>query len=126
MERTRRTRIESRIVKRMVKFSLRISLVITAAILLGCEDAPVEYATDNPGGYLHSMSTDPVVIFRNKVDLEASLEARGVEPPVGNASWHVYWMKIIDYWTQQGTVGTHHQVAACVVQQRRTRGLPPL
>ena len=110
----------------MGKFFLRVTLVITAGILLGCEDAPVEYATDNAGGYLHSMSTDPVVIFRNKVDLEAGLEARGVEPPVGNASWHVYWMKIIDYWTQQGTVGTHQEVAAYVVQQRRARGLPRL
>ena len=113
-------------VKGMGKFSLRVTLVITAGILLGCADGPVEYATDNPGGYLHSMSTDPVVIFQNKVALGADLEARGVEPPIGNASWHVYWMKIIDYWTQQGTVGTHREVAGYVVQQRRARGLPRL
>jgi hypothetical protein len=110
----------------MGKFSLRIILVITASAFLGCADAPVEYATDNPGGYLHYISTDPAVIFRNKVDHEAGLEARGIEPPVGNANWHDYWMKIIAYWTEAGTVGTHQQVAAYVVQQRRTRGLAPL
>ena len=99
---------------------------MTAGILLSCADAPVEYATDNPGGYLHSMSTDPVVIFQNKVNLGAGLEARGIQPPVGNASWRVYWEKIIAYWTEAGTVGTHRQVVAYVVEQRRARGLPRL
>ena len=110
----------------MGKLSLRIIFVIIAGVLFGCADAPVEYATDNPGGYLHSISTDPTVIFRNKVDLEAGLEARGMDPPVGNASWHDYWMKVIAYWTNEGTVGTHQQIAAYVVQQRRARGLPRL
>ena len=110
----------------MGKFSLRISLVITASVLLGCADGPVEYTADNPGGYFHSISTDPAVIFRNKVEHEAGLEARGVEPPVGNASWHNYWMKMIAYWTEAGTVGTHRQIAGYIVDQRRARGLAPL
>jgi hypothetical protein len=111
----------------MGKFSLRIILVITAGILLGCaDDGSVEYASDNPGGYLHYISTDPVVIFHNKVDHEAGLEARGVEQPVGNASWHDYWSKMITYWTNAGTVGTHREVAAYIVEQRRARGLAPL
>ena len=105
----------------------RIILVITASILLGCaDDEPVEYAADNPGGTLRYISSDPVVIFRNKVDHEVRLEARGVEKPVGSASWRDYWMKVIAYWTDAGTVGTHKQVAAYVVEQRRARGLAPL
>jgi hypothetical protein len=110
----------------MGKFSPRIILVITAGVLLGCADGPVEYAADNPGGNLHYISSDPAEIFRNKVDHEAGLEARGVEPPVGNASWHDYWMKIIAYWTNEGTVGTHKEVAAYVINERRARNLAPL
>jgi hypothetical protein len=110
----------------MGKFSPRIILVITASVLVGCADRPVEYAADNPGGYLHYISSDPIVIFRNKVDHEAGLEARGVEKPVGSASWHDYWMKVIAYWTEAGTVGTHREVASYVVQERRARGLAPL
>ena len=59
--------------------------VCVAAVLVGCSNGPVEYAADNSGGYLHQISTDPSEIFRNKVNHEADLEARGVEPPVGNA-----------------------------------------
>ena len=104
----------------------RILLAIGAGALVGCAEGPVEYAADNPGGYFHSISTDPEVIFRNKVDHEAGLEARGVERPVGNASWHDYWTKMIAYWTDAGTVGTHRDVVAYIVQQRRARGLAPL
>jgi hypothetical protein len=100
--------------------------VYVAAVLVGCSNGPVEYAADNSGGVLHRISTDPDEIFRNKVDHEAELEARGVEPPVGNASWHEYWIKMIAYWTGTGAYGTHAQVAAYIVQQRRARGLPPL
>ena len=126
MKQTRRTLLESGIVHGMGEFSLRIILVITAGVLLGCADGPVEYSADNPGGYLRYISTDPVVIFRNKVDHEAGLEARGVEQPVGNANWHDYWMKMITYWTDAGTVGTHREVAAYIVEQRSARGLSPL
>jgi hypothetical protein len=45
---------------------------------------------------------------------------------VGNASWHDYWMKMITYWTDAGTVGTHREVAAYIVEQRSARGLAPL
>jgi len=118
---------ESGIVCRMGKFFSRIILIIAVGVLLGCaDDGSVEYAADNPGGYLHYISTDPVVIFHNKVDHEAGLEARGVEKPVGSASWRDYWMKIIAYWTQAGTVGTHREVAAYVAGQRSARGLAPL
>jgi len=110
----------------MREFSLKVILVVSAAVLLGCADGSVEYATDNPGGYLHQMSTDPADIFRNKVNLEADLEARGVEHPVGVSSWRDYWMKLIAYWTNQGTVGTNTQVTAYIVGQRRARGLPRL
>jgi hypothetical protein len=97
-----------------------------AAVLVGCSNGPVEYAADNSGGYLHQISTDPTEIFRNKVDHEAELEARGVEPPVGNTSWQDYWMKLIAYWTGVDAFGTHEQVLGYIVQQRRARGLPPL
>jgi hypothetical protein len=107
-------------------FSVKIVLLIAAGVLLGCSNGPVEYAADNSGGVLHQISTDPDEIFRNKVNHEAELEARGVEPPVGNASWRDYWIKMIAYWTGTGANGTHAQVAAYIVQQRRARGLPPL
>jgi len=107
-------------------FSVKIVLLIEAAVLFGCSNGPVEYAADNSGGVLHQISTDPAEIFRNKVDHEAELEARGVEAPVGNASWHEYWMKMIAYWTQRDAFGTHEQVMAYIVQQRRARGLPAL
>lgn len=97
-----------------------------AAVLAGCSNGPVEYAADNSGGYLHQISTDPAEIFRNKVDHEAGLEARGVEPPVGNTSWREYWTKLIAYFSGEDSVGTHEQVTAYVVQQRRARGLAPL
>ncbi len=100
--------------------------VCVAAVLVGCSNGPVEYTADNSGGYLHQISTDPAEIFRNKVDHEAELEARGVEPPVGNTSWHDYWMKMIAYWTGSEGLGTHQQVTAYIVQQRRVRGLPAL
>jgi hypothetical protein len=100
--------------------------VCVAAVLVGCSNGPVEYAADNSGGVLHQISTDPDEIFRNKVDHEAELEARGVEPPVGNASWRDYWIKMIAYWTGTGAYGTHQQVMAYIVQQRRARGLPAL
>lgn len=110
----------------MSGFCLKISLAFTAGALLGCSNGPVEYAADNSGGVLHQISTDPAEIFRNKVDHEAELEARGVEPPVGNMSWRDFWTKLIAYWTEADTVGTHEQVMAYIVQQRRTRGLPPM
>jgi hypothetical protein len=100
--------------------------VCVAAVLVGCSNGPVEYAADNSGGVLHQISTNPDEIFRNKVDHEAELEARGVEPPVGNASWRDYWIKMIAYWTGTGAYGTHQQVMAYIVQQRRARGLPAL
>lgn len=98
-------------------------------ILAGCaEEAPVAYNSDNPGGILHYISTDPSEIFRNRVDHEAALEAQGVEPPVGNASWREYWTKLIAYYTSgaEEQIGTHREVASYIVQQRRARGLPPL
>jgi hypothetical protein len=107
----------------------RIILVVAATVLMfGCADAPIEYNADSTGGTFHSISTDPVEIFRNKVDHEAGLEARGVEPPVGNGSWREYWTKLIAYYTGIGAdgVGTHRQVVAYIVAQRRGRGLPPL
>jgi hypothetical protein len=110
----------------MGQFPLKIILVIMAGFFVGCSNGPVEYAADNSGGYLHQISTDPAEIFRNKVDHEAELEARGVEPPVGNASWHEYWVKMIAYWTGPDGLGTHQQVTAYIVQQRRARGLPAL
>ena len=100
--------------------------VCVAAVLVSCSNGPVEYAADNSGGYLHQISTDPAEIFRNKVDHEAELEARGVEPPVGNASWRDYWIKMMAYWTERDAFGTHQQVTAYIVQQRRARGLRPL
>ena len=86
----------------------------------------MEYTADNPGGILHQISTDPSEIFRNKVDHEAGLEARGVEPPVGNTNWHDYWMKMIAYFSGEGAIGSRRDVAAYIVQQRRARGLAPL
>jgi hypothetical protein len=110
----------------MVRFFLKIVVIITAGVLLGCSSGPVEYAADNSGGVLHQISTDPAEIFRNKVDHEAELEARGVEPPVGSATWRNFWEKMIAYWAGPEGFGNHRDVAAYVVQQRRARGLPPL
>jgi hypothetical protein len=110
----------------MARLSLKIMLVTAATVLVGCTNAPVEYATDNGVGYFHQISTDPAEIFRNKVDHEADVEARGVEPPVGNTSWHEYWAKLIAYFSGEGAVGTHRQVASYVSEQRRARNLPPL
>lgn len=110
----------------MGKFSLKMVSVLAATVLLGCSNSSVEYASDNSGGYLHQISTDPSEIFRNKVDHEAELEGRGVEPPVGNTSWRDYWTKLIAYWAGPDGFGSHDQVVAYIVQQRRTRGLPPL
>jgi hypothetical protein len=110
----------------MRMLSRKLFPVCIAAVLIGCSNGPVEYAADNSGGIFHQISTDPTKIFRNKVDHEAELEARGVEPPVGNISWHDYWAKLIAYFSAEDSVGTHRQVAAYVVQQRRARGLPPL
>ena len=93
----------------MGKFSLKMILVLVSGLLLGCSNGPVEYNADNPGGILHQISTDPDEIFRNKVDHEAELEARGVEPPVGNASWREYWSKLIAYYTGEDTSGAHNQ-----------------
>ena len=104
----------------------KLILLCAAAVLAGCTEAPVEYNADNPGGILHQISTDPAEIFRNKVDHEAALEAQGVEPPVGNASWREYWTKLIAYYTNADEVGNHLQVSSYIVQQRRARGLPPL
>jgi hypothetical protein len=122
----RRAASDWRIVSRMGGFSVKVIVAVSAAVLLGCSNGPVEYATDNGAGVLHQISTDPAEIFRNKVNLEADLEARGVEHPVGNTSWRDYWTKLIAYWTGQGSVGTNKQVAAYIVQQRRARSLPPL
>jgi hypothetical protein len=112
---------------RMREFRI-ILLVAMAVLMLGCADAPVEYNADNAGGTFHSISTDPVEIFRSKVDHEAGLEARGVEPPVGQGSWREYWTKVIAYYTGLGAdgIGTRQQVAAYIAQQRSARGLPPL
>jgi hypothetical protein len=105
-----------------------ILTMAAAAVLFNCTNGPVEYNADSTGGTFHSISTDPAEIFRNKIDHEAALEARGVEPPVGNASWRDYWTKLIAYYTETGAdgVGTHQQVVAYIVEQRRSRGLPPL
>jgi hypothetical protein len=106
---------------------LKIILAGVAAGLVSCSsNAPVEYNADNPGGILHQISTDPSEIFRNKVDHEAELEARGVEPPVGNTSWPEYWAKLIAYYTGSEGFGVQSQVTTYIVQQRRARGLPPL
>jgi len=107
-------------------FLTKIVLIIAASALLGCAEGPVEYNADNSGGILHQISTDPGEIFRNKVDHEAELEARGVEPPVGNASWRDFWTKMIAYWSGPDGYGKHREVAAYIIQQRRARGLPPL
>ena len=101
--------------------------VVSAYIFVGCSsNGPVEYTADNPGGILHYISTEPAEIFRNKVDHEAELEARGVEPPVGNASWRDYWTKMIAYWSGEEALGMHEQAASYIVERRRARGLPPL
>src|SRR5437660_12908224 len=101
--------------------------ICLAAALVNCSNGPVEYNAANPGGILHQISTDPGEIFRNKVDHEAELEARGVERPVGSASWREYWTKLIAYFSgEEAAVGSRRDVAAYVVQQRRARGLPPL
>ena len=110
----------------MREFSLKMISVLAATVLVSCSNGPVEYAADNSGGYLHQISTDPGEIFRNKVNHEAELEARGVEPPVGNTSWRDYWTKLIAYFSAEESVGIHQQVMAYVVQQRRARGLAPL
>jgi hypothetical protein len=110
----------------MRTFIPKLFPVCVATVLLGCSNAPVEYNADNPGGHFHQISTDPAEIFRNKIGHEAELEARGVEPPVGNASWREYWTKLIAYYTGENTFGTHRQVASYVAQQRGARGLPPL
>jgi hypothetical protein len=107
-------------------FSVKVILVLTAGVLVSCSNGPVEYAADNSGGYLHQISTDPAEIFRNKVNHEADLEARGVEPPVGTTSWREYWTKLIVYFSAEDAVGTHQQIAAYVARQRRARGLAPL
>jgi hypothetical protein len=114
------------IIRGMREFSLKGMLVIAAGILFSCSNGPVEYATENSGGYLHEISTDPAEVFCRKVNHEADLEARGIQAPVGNTSWRDYWMKMIAYWSGTGAYGTHDQVAAYIVQQRRARGLPPL
>ena len=111
----------------MGQLSFKMMSIVAAGVLLaGCSNAPVDYSADNPGPILHYISTDPVEIFRNKVDHEATLEARGVEPPVGNAAWREFWLKMIAYWTEVRTVGSQHQVTAYIAQQRRARGLPSL
>ena len=99
---------------------------MSVIVLAGCTNAPIEYDTDHGVGYLHDNSTDPADIFRNKVDHEAALEARGIEPPVGNASWREYWVKLIAYFSGEGAVGTHRQVASYVFEKRRALGLRPL
>ena len=110
----------------MGEFSLKAILMVAVGVLFGCSNNSVEYAADNSGGYLHQISTDPGEIFRNKVNHEAELEARGVEPPVGNTSWRDYWTKLIAYFSEQDTVRTRKEVTAYIVQQRRARGLAPL
>lgn len=110
----------------MREFSLKMISVLAVGVLLGCSNSSVEYASDNSGGYLHQISTDPGEIFRNKVNHEAELEARGVEPPVGNTSWREYWTKLIAYFSGEDAIGSQRDVTAYVVQQRRARGLAPL
>ena len=114
------------IIRRMRAFCLRIAFVITTAVLIGCADGPAEFTADNPGGYFHQISTEPSEIFRNKVDHEAALEARGVEPPVGSATWRDFWMKMIAYWSSPEGAFGHREVASYITQQRRARGLAPL
>jgi hypothetical protein len=111
----------------MREFRIILS-VAASSLLFSCADGPVEYNADSTGGTFHSISTDPATIFRNRVDHEAQLEARGVEPPVGNASWRDYWAKLIAYYSATGAdgFGTHQQVVAYIAQQRGARGLPPL
>jgi hypothetical protein len=105
----------------------RIIMAMAAAVVMfGCADAPVEYNADSTGGTFHSISTDPATISRAKVDHEAGLEARGVEPPVGNASWRDYWTKLIAYYSGQSDFAMRRQVVAYIAQQRSARGLPPL
>ena len=96
------------------------------AVLVSCSNAPVEYAADNSGGYLHQISADPGEIFRSKVNHEADLEARGIEPPVGNTSWRDFWTKLIAYYTGKEGFASHDQVVAYIVEQRRARGLAAL
>ena len=110
----------------MRDFPLKMISVLAAAVLVGCSNSSVECAADNSGGYLHQISTDPAEIFRNKVDHEAELEARGVEPPVGSSSWRDYWTKLIAYYSGEAAIGSQRDVAAYIVQQRRARGLTPL
>jgi hypothetical protein len=110
----------------MGRILLKVILGMTATVLLGCTDAPIQYDADHGVGYLHDNSTDPAIIFRNKVDHEAALEARGIEPPAGNTNWREYWAKLIAYFSGEGAVGTHREVASYVVQQRSALGLPPL
>ena len=112
----------------MRELSLKITSMLATSVLLGaCANGPVEYTADNPGGILHQISTDPSEIFRNKVDHEAALEARGVEPPVGSATWREYWTKLIAYFSgEENAVGSRHDVATYISQQRRARGLRPL
>jgi hypothetical protein len=108
---------------------LKVILIATATALIGCAEEPgtVAYNSDNSGGILHQISTDPSEIFRNKVDHEAALEARGVEPPVGSATWRDFWAKMIAYWSSSDTgVGSQHDVAAYIGQQRRIHRLAPL
>jgi hypothetical protein len=105
---------------------LTIVSVLVSMILLSCSNAPVDYNADNPGPILHYISTDTAEIFHNRVEHEAALEARGVEPPVGNASWREFWKKMIAYWSGEGAVGTHRDVAGYIIEQRSARGLAPL
>jgi hypothetical protein len=108
-------------------FCLKIILGLATGVLLSCSNGPVEYSADNPGGVLHYISTNRAEIFRNRVDHEAELEARGVEPPVGNASWRDFWLKMIEYWSgPEAGFGTQQEVTSFIAQQRRVRGLPPL
>jgi hypothetical protein len=114
------------IIRRMRMLARKLFSVCAAAVLASCTNAPVEYDVDQGVGYLHDNSTDPADIFRNKVDHEAALEARGIEPPVGNASWREYWAKLIAYFSGEGAVGTHREVASYVFEKRRALGLRPL
>ena len=71
---------------------------------------------------------DPIPYPRmtSRVDHEAELEVRGVEPPVGSSSWREYWAKLIAHFSGEDPIGSQRDVAAYVVHQRRARGLPPL
>lgn len=111
----------------MGELFLKGIVIIAAAVLVSCaEEGPVQYTADNPGPILHQISTDPGEIFRNQVDHEAALESRGVEPPVGSATWPDFWQKMIAYWSgPEGGFG-HREVAAYIINQRRARGLSPL